>query len=98
MTDWKREHFSHVEYEYDDSQLDQERTRIRLVVQVNGKTEIDISSNHVAFEPGVVAFVSKPEDRGLRVVKVLPAPNGHLTDAGPAEPAPEWAAKLLGIE
>lgn len=95
---WLREHFATYDRSYDDPKLDDERLQVRVVVQVNGKTELDISTQHHVFEPGVIAFVSHPDKRALSVIKVVPAPNGAISDQGPLPPAPEWAAQLLDLK
>lgn len=96
--DWKPEHFMTAAYEYDDPILDNEgKVSVRLVIQVNGRTEVDMNSQLHEFEPGVIAFVSRPKKRGMEVVKVLPARGGYVSDAGPTEPAPLWARLLLGL-
>lgn len=83
-------------YAVESDDLAKEDVRIRLVVQVNGKTEIDITNTQEQFEPGLVAFLSLPTEKGIRVTKIVPAPRGAVTD-GPEVAIPGWALEALGI-
>lgn len=91
---WGSEHFVSREYLYEDDRLN--NAQIRLVVQVNGKTEIDLTSRREVFEPGLIAFYSRPDEEGIRVVKVTPAREGAIVDG--SQEMPRWAAFALGLE
>lgn len=96
--DWKPEHFSHKEYAVDGAILDAKGTTIRLILQINGKTEVDLNSKYTEFEPGFVAFVSRPDSRQLLVMKTLPSRSGAIIDGqGAAVPPPGWVLRALSV-
>lgn len=96
-TEWLAKHFSFLEYGLDGSDLD--KATLRLVMQVNGRKEVDLSSRIHEFEPGIVAFVSKPGENQIRLVKILPSRSGAIVDnQGDAKPPPQWALDLLGVK
>jgi len=96
--DWAPQHLALKEYGIDGPALESERVRIRLVIQVNGKTEVDMTNQHLEFEPGIIAFISKPGESRINVVKVVPAREGAIIDGqGEPTPAPAWAIEALGM-
>jgi len=98
MSDWQAQHFSHQEYVVDGEMLNDEGTTIRVVIQINGKTEVDLSSKYHEIEPGFIAFLSRPDDRGIRVMKCLPARGGAIISGhGEATPPPGWVLEALQL-
>ena len=98
MHDWKPEHLVPEEYVYDSPDLSKKGMHMRLTLHINGKKEVDLSTQHHEFEPGMIAFISKPGENGFRVLKLKPAPHGAIINGEiPALPA-GWMLEALGIK
>lgn len=96
--DWTAKHFAAHDYSLDGSVLDDDATDLRLVLIMNGSTVINLSSRVHEYEPGLLAFYSRPAESGLRVIKVLPARSGALADhVGEVQEPPAWALEALGL-
>lgn len=96
--DWRPEHFAQRVYAAQGPALN-EQSSIRLLVQVDGQTV----ANFEAREPGMLAFVSRPDDNGFAIVMIEPT-GQRLTDYPntlgqyTTPPPPDWALEALGLE
>ena len=94
---WSRENFSRRKYTVAGEDLDKAK-RIELHVIIDGKRVVQMQAR----EPGLLAFVSKPDEQGFDIEVIEPTgPKINFTDRAvpeeSAEPVADWQFKALGM-
>lgn len=74
MSEWKPGMFSRRGYSVRDDKLDSAR-RIEVIVRVDGQTMVQVQAR----EPGLIAFVSRPDEPGFDI-EVVEASGSRFTD------------------
>lgn len=90
-----RQHLHRRHYTIEDPALDRAR-RIELLVKVDGKVIVHVQAR----EPGLVAFVSRPEDQGFDIEIVQVGQQFVDVELPPGvspEPVAEWQYTALGL-
>lgn len=94
--DFQRKQLVRRHYNVEGAELDQAK-RIELKVFVDGKQLIHMQAR----EPGMLAFVSRPDEQGFEVEVVEVKDAQYLDRAAiagePIEPLAEWQKDALGI-
>lgn len=93
--DWKDVKFSRRKYTASGPALDDAR-RIELILKVDGKQFVQVQAR----EPGIVAFVSKPNDQGFDI-EVVEASGVRYADrivpGGEIGPPCDWQKQALDL-
>ena len=92
---WQQNQFARRTYAIDGPQLDAAR-RIELIVKIDGKVLVQMQAR----EPGLLAFVSRPDDQGF-AIEVVEVAAGKFVDQSalgddPADVLP-WQVEALGL-
>ncbi len=95
--EWERHDFNRRRYTVEGGELDTAR-RVELIVRVDGKTVCQVQAR----EPGILAFVSKPEEPGFDL-EIVEATGVRYTDVRlpsgkSTEDVAEWQWTALEIE
>ena len=97
MADWTNKDFTRRHYAVESPALDEAR-RIELRIIVDGKTMVQTQAR----EPGIMAFVSKPNDQGFEIEIVEATGQRYVDIRTPAgettEPLADWQKEALGLE
>jgi len=74
MSDWKPNMFVRRGYTVRDDKLDKAK-RVEIIVRVDGQTMAQVQAR----EPGLVAFVSRPDEPGFDI-EIVEASGARFTD------------------
>lgn len=97
MSEWQAGDFVRRRYVYESDALDNAK-RIELRVLIDGKPVVQMQAR----EPGILAFVSKPNEQGFQI-EVLQADKVRYTDVrgldgSLTEPVQDWHLEALGLK
>lgn len=97
MTDsYEPKDFNRRTYDVDDPALEKAK-RIEVIVKVDGKTMVHAQAR----EPGIIAFVSRPQDPGFRIEVVQPGGRRFTDTMMPADMRDDeikaWHVEALGL-
>ena len=92
---WSRERFSRRRYTVESDSLDKAKL-IEVIVKVDGKVMVHMQAR----EPGMIAFVSKPNDQGFEIDVVEAVGKRYVDQMVPSEMAAvaDWQFEAMGIK